>query len=160
MNFFDLFRKQPRSVEHCTPAEQRNKIITNFGVALGASVNPIRDARILKYTKREIYEAFTEEIRHWEQLAPYLDEARERLNWLHSCYVHIGDFSDIDPEDASLVHEINFGKRFELFRTHHGIEEMKKRDLTVEEQYNHKIFMDMFRKYLARGAEEKRRLGF
>jgi len=155
---FRLYGGQMPEIPDEDEYELRSKIIYDLSDSLGEANHPIRNAHYLKNSKQEIYSALDEEIASLEPFSPFSQETQKRISQLQVLRIHVGDFQVIDPEDAALVHEINFGKRFELFRTHAGMDEMKRRKLNQEEEKSHQIFMRIIAKYLARGAKEQGRI--
>jgi hypothetical protein len=156
MSIFNFFQRKPSEVSLSTSAE-RTAIIQEFFAARSEHNVPIRYVRHLKHSKKDIYQALSREIELLEPFARLSTEASKELNLLKSGFTWILDFQDIDPEDEALVHEINYGKRFEIFRTPEGVQKMKKYGLTESEEEDHKTFWQMLEKYLGRGAAEQGR---
>jgi hypothetical protein len=75
------------------------------------------DALLLPHPKSVIYDAFRDYMAQLQAM-----RRTEELQEVQKVYMYISHFQEIDPEDRTLVTEINAGKRFEKYRSANGLE--------------------------------------
>lgn len=97
--------------------DSASSVVYDFVDDLGRLDHRIQDASLLRHPKEKIYNAFIYYIESLEVLSKYDPEYKKESDYIKQGYSYIANFQYIDDEDKAIVSEINFGQRFEKFRT-------------------------------------------
>lgn len=109
-------REKPRAALRQTiSAQEARDIVYAFANVLAEHSDLILDARLLPETKHRLYLAFDQHRKHYQTLrdmesTKFQQEAYdETLEQVKALRMRIADFQAIDPEDESVVAQINSG---------------------------------------------------
>ena len=141
------------------PEQEAQDIVYAFVDVMAEHADFILDARLLPESKQRLYQAFNQHIMHYETLKnislPKFQEEGwdETLDQLKVLRRRISDFQTIDPEDESLVAQINSGPNIKELA-----EQLKEGSVPEQERGDVQAYlrkaMQTFRKYHDRGMTE------
>ena len=142
--FKNLFgsKKEPSSRE----------IVYEFADVMGQLPNPILDTVLLRHPKDAIYMAFDYYIGCLQAMSENSMDAREELERVKVLRIRIADFQDIDPEDKTIVSDINAGRRFAKFRSAQSAADIREA-IRLDPEAS-KIWEGIQRKYFQRAFKE------
>lgn len=128
-------------------------IVYEFAGVLGQLNNPILDTVLLRRSKEDIYAAFHAYIPQLEAMARVSRDSASELQQVKTTYLYIADFQDIDPEDRTIVSEINAGRRFAKLRS--SITPAAIKQAIEEDPDTFAIWNAITTKYMQRSFREK-----
>jgi hypothetical protein len=141
---FNLFKKKPRK------QKSFRDVVYDFAAFLSDHSSPIKDERLLPFPKEEIVQSFLYYKIQLKGLSQFDKNAADELREVELVEIRVHDFQKIDPEDYSIVSEINTGDRFKSFRGKPDADS----NLSEQQRKNFIIYMQYAVKYMNRSLNE------